>query len=299
MVSRFRSWWQNTSKTLDAVIVTSLVALLRIMVSWLRSWWQKIKQHPMRSTFVSIACVLGIVLLIGGYFFNWTWTGFGPYTPPTSGLQRGKTLYDWLQLAIIPAVLVVGGFLLNNTISRTEREIALDNHREEDLQTYIDKMSELLLHEKLRDSVEGDDVRKIARARTISLLPRLDGRRKGSLLQFLYESGLIDEDKCIIDLRGADLSKVDLYMIDLHNANLRGANLKEVLLEAANLREADLSEADLTDASLELADLFGANLRGANLRGANLLSALFEGEDWITETRSLKGAIMPDGTIHA
>jgi hypothetical protein len=156
-ISRFRSWWQNTSKTLDAVIVTPLVALLRIMILRLRSWWQKIKQHPMRSTFVIIACVLGIVLLIGGYFFNWTWTGFGPYTPQTSGLQRGKTLYDWLQLAIIPAAIAFGVWSLNRLQQKrdqqladerakvereaaekradTERDIALDNQQEAALVT--------------------------------------------------------------------------------------------------------------------------------------------------------------------
>src|SRR3989442_8117273 len=182
MVLRFRSWWQNISKALNAVIVTPLVALLRIMVSKLRSWWQKIKQHPMRSAFVSIACVLGIALLIGGYFFNWTWTGLGPYVSPPhpqgSDFQRGKTLYDWLQLAIIPAALAFGVWWLTRlqqqrdqqladdraNIEReaaekraqtereaaekrdqTEREIATDNQHEAALQAYIDNMSALLL----------------------------------------------------------------------------------------------------------------------------------------------------------
>ncbi len=293
------------------------------MVSRFRSGWQQIKQPRVAIGVVGVVLVVVIALIIAGYWFDWT--GFNGYNQvtiahttsgPSAGTvvrtevyQPGKSLWDWLQLLIIPVVLAVGALLFNYTTSRnerqaneqraqTERDIAFDNHREEYLQTYIDKMSELLLHEKLRDSVEGDDVRKIARARTISLLPRLDSVRKRSVLQFLYESGLIDKGKCIIDLSGADLSRVDLYMIDLHTANLRGANLKEGLLEAANLREADLNGADLTGASLELADLFAANLRGANLRGANLRSALFEGEDWITKTQSLRGAIMPDGSKH-
>ena len=231
-ISRLRSWWQNTSKALNAVIVTSLVALLRIMVSWLRSWWQTIKQHPMRSTFVSIACVLGIALLIGGYFFNWTWTGFGPYTPPTSGLQRGKTLYEWLQLAIIPSAIAFGVLWFNrlqqkrdqqlaDERAKTEREaanerakiereaaekraqaereaaekraqierdIALDNQREATMKEYFDKMSELMLHENLRKSGKDDEVRKIARILTVTVLPRLDGGRKKNVVQFLSDS---------------------------------------------------------------------------------------------------------------
>jgi flagellar biosynthesis/type III secretory pathway M-ring protein FliF/YscJ len=176
-ISRFRSWWQNTSKALNAVIVTPLVALLRIIVSRLRSWWQNTsKKRKIAQIFVLVVVVGLIVSFIGGYVFNWTWTGFGPYTPPTSGLQRGKTLYDWLQLAIIPAAIAFGVWLLNRLQQKrdqqladqraqtereaaekhadTEREIALDNQREAALQAYIDSMSELLLHKKLRGSYE-------------------------------------------------------------------------------------------------------------------------------------------------
>ncbi len=274
----------------------------------------------MRSAFVSIACVLGIVLLIGGYFFNWTWTGFGPYTSPTSVFQREKTLYDWLQLAIIPAVLVVGGFLLNNTISRTEREatekrdqterdVALDNQREAALQAYIDSMSELLLEKKLRESGEDDEVRMIARVRTLTVLPRLDGERKGSVLQFLYEAGLINKDKCIIDLRGANLKGTKLVIPNLNSANLRETNLREASLVGADLSGADLSHAnlyaacltvliapkmkksesyviktrlrgaDLSWANLNDADLSGADLSGADLSGASLQEANLSGAD--------------------
>ena len=59
-----------------------------------------------------------------------------------------------------------------------------DNQRETALQEYIDKMSELLLQKNLRESAEEDEVRKIARVRTLTILPRLDARRKGSVLHF-------------------------------------------------------------------------------------------------------------------
>jgi len=61
------------------------------------------------------------------------------------------------------------------------------------------------------------------------VLRRLDAERKGSVLQFLHESGLIVKDKHIIDLRGA---------------NLGGANLFEAELSGADLRRADLLDAD-------------------------------------------------------
>src|SRR5260370_7044216 len=129
----------------------------------LRSWRQKIKQHPVAAVLTALL-VVGIVLVVLsvlGYIFNWNWTGLGSYIPPTKAgnFQRGKTLWDWLQLLIIPAVLAVGGYLFNYTTSRneqkasvlhnqTEREIAPDNHRQAPLQANIDTMSALLLPEK-------------------------------------------------------------------------------------------------------------------------------------------------------
>ncbi len=40
------------------------------------------------------ALVALVILAIGSYAFNWTWTGF-----------KGNTLWDWLQLLILPLVL--------------------------------------------------------------------------------------------------------------------------------------------------------------------------------------------------
>ena len=43
----------------------------------------------------AIAAVL-VILAIGGYLLGWTWTGF-----------RGNTLWDWLQLLVLPVALTV------------------------------------------------------------------------------------------------------------------------------------------------------------------------------------------------
>src|SRR5207244_4456031 len=110
--------------------------------------------------------------IIGGYFFNWGWTGLSQ-----------KTLWDWMQLLIIPAVLAVSGYAINLTISRSEqnatekraetdrylalshaeieREIAYSNHQEAALQAYFDDMTQLILHENLHKSEPGTAVRLI------------------------------------------------------------------------------------------------------------------------------------------
>ena len=209
-----------------------------------------------------------------------------------SGLQ-GKTLWDVLQLAIIPLVLAVGGYLFSQTQknrdqkitdqrAKVEREIATDRAQENLLQAYLDRMTELLLEKGLRSSEVQSEVRAVARSRTLAVLRGLDGIRKGLLLRFLYESQLIEKDKVVVSLIGADLSE----------ANLRDAYLHDAGLYGANLRGADLSEANLRDAHL-----YGADLRGANLSGADLSGA--EVSDELSRAKSLEGATMPDGMKHA
>ncbi len=268
----FRSWWKNTSKMLKIVQIIGLIVVIGLIVSF-----------------------------IGGYFFDWGWAGLGPYTSPphtsSSEFQRGKTLWDWMQLLFIPIVLAVAGFWFNHRERKAaelradaERKIAQDNQRELALQEFFKNMSELLLHENLRKSDEDAEVRTIARVRTLTVLSGLDGRRKGSLVQFLNESGLINqrekyiEKDCVIDLDGADLSKAKLSdtifekMIFRHS-NLSEADLRECLLTDANLGQADLHNADLRKAAMEEACLVRANLRGADLREAGLIGADLQNAD--------------------
>jgi uncharacterized protein YjbI with pentapeptide repeats len=271
----------------------------------LRSWWLIIKQHPVASILIGLFIVLGVLVLVGGYKFNWGWTGFN---------SPSKTLWDWLQLLGVLAVPVVVGFgavwftTQQGKVADAENK---DNQRETALQAYIDKMSELLLHEKLRDSAEDDEVRKIARVRTLTILPGLDGNRKGSVIKFLYESGLIDKDKCIITLLGADLSDANLPRANLNHTNLAGttltrANLSGAKFENANLMFANLSGADLSSAYLGITNLLSANLTRANLSRAGLQLANLLGADLsgaiVTEQQlkeaGLEGATMPDGSIH-
>jgi uncharacterized protein YjbI with pentapeptide repeats len=289
------------------------------MVSTLRSWWQK-NRKPVGVVGIIVACVLVIALIVailGGYLFNWDWTGLVPYNPPTkeSNFQRGKTLWDWLQLLIIPVVLAIGGFWLNqiqkNREQRTtkqqaelERKIARDNQQEITLQAYIDNMSELLLKEHLGEKAHLDELkpqynelRKIARVRTLTVLQRLDAVRKFSVLLFLHESGLIDKGRCVVELDIANLQGADLRGVHLEEAQLRGAKL-----QGADLSFAYLSGADLKDANLHGSNLIGADLRetyleGVELGGANLTGAIITNEQ-LDAAKSLEGAIMPDGSTH-
>ena len=159
--------------------------------------------------------------------------------------------------------------------AQTEREIALDNQREVALQEYIDKMAGLLLVNNLRKSEPGDEVRTIARIRTVTVVQGLDPIRKRILLIFLHESGLIKKDEAIVELWGtifnrADLRGIDLCNADLHRTSLSGANLSGILLSGADLNGANLAQVNFSETDLRGVNLKGAILKGANLKGAIL-----------------------------
>src|SRR5260221_1700199 len=221
------------------------------MASRRRGWRQKIRK-PLLVVGAMILLVGLFVLIYAGYRFKWDWTGFNEYIATNlQQYQPAKTLWDWLQLLgvlAIPVAVALGtaGFTTKRgQVSDAENK---DNQREAALQAYIDKMSELLLAKNLRNSSEEEEVRKIARVWTLTVLRRLDAERKGSVLQFLHESGLIGKDKRVIHLTGANLI----------GANLSGANLSGVYLSRADLSGADLSKANLSGANLSEVVLSGA-----------------------------------------
>src|SRR5215217_7715573 len=225
--------------------------LMRLLVSdWRLIPWQVLWA-------IRIGIILGLLVAIG-YFYD-------------------LTLWDWLKLLIVPAVIAAGGFWFNQqqqerqrqddlskqAIQREddrlqqERELEIENQRAQDeaLQAYLDQMGQLLLDKEqpLRQSKEEDKGRTLARARTLTVLTRLEkGERKESVVRFLFESGLINKDHVVLDLRGADLNGATLSGADLSGADLSVAHMKGADLSMAILSGADLEDATLEDATLEV-----------------------------------------------
>jgi hypothetical protein len=131
--------------------------------------------------------------------------------------------------------------------SRRQRELqeAVTREPEQDaaLAAYLDQMSDLMIDQQLgkdrKDNLE-EHVRKVAQARTITVLLGLDKEHKRRPLKLVYELELLNEPDPVLKLR---------------NVGLDGANLSELTLR---------------DACLEGADLRGADLHGADLEGSNL-----------------------------
>lgn len=232
---------------------------------------------------------------------------------------RGMTVRNWLELLVVPLVLLGIGLLFQIQQSEVEqRRLEAAQHIEEQraqdeaLQTYLEQMGQMLLDKDrpLRQSKEGDEVQLLARARTVTILRRLDSARNRDILQFLREARLVPSNRYDIqehivrldasnlseaNLKGANLDSFSLQGTDLSGADLRDAYLAwsylpYAKLDGANLRganlhgdpdqsgdDADLSDADLSDANLREADLSYDNLSNANLQGANLTDAVLRG----------------------
>jgi uncharacterized protein YjbI with pentapeptide repeats len=227
----------------------------------------------------------------------------------------GKPLWDWMDLLIVPFMLalVTVAFTLyqdnrQNRIEERRADSALktEEQRAQDaaLQAYLDQMGTLLLKEDLRTSADDSEVRTLARARTATVIQRLDADGNRNVIRFLDEAGLTKVGQSSpgllagVDLQGAHLGGVDLDGTDLsilyadrlddRNTNLSDADLNDANLSGANLSGANLNDANLSDANLSEANLSDANLNEANLSDANLNEAKLT---WASLSRAnLRGA---------
>jgi flagellar basal body-associated protein FliL len=254
---------------------------------------------------VVVTVLFAAIVVFGGYYFEWKWTGFPKRTP-----------WDWTDLLIVPVVLAIGGYWFTSSQNQATQAAAEGRAQDDALQSYLNQMGQLLLDKdtQLLHPEEGDDARTLARAWTLTVLPTLDGNRKRRVLQFLYEAGLIDKERPIVGLRGADLRGANLSGALLSDANLRGAFLSGAFLSGADLRGADLREAELNGAILnkallgtarvsvvvpdggaEPAEPNPADLRQADLSQANLQWALGWTHEQLDQAESLESATMPDG----
>jgi uncharacterized protein YjbI with pentapeptide repeats/cellulose biosynthesis protein BcsQ len=154
------------------------------------------------------------------------------------------------------------------------------------LEDYFNWMRRLLRDERLRELDRENLVRIDTRARTLTILGKLDNNRKRDLLRFLHEANLIkrqdptgSSEYPVIGLGDADLSKANLEYMDLSNDSLYGIKAEKTNLSYANLIHVDLHSSDLVAANLANAGLLNAYLRDASLTNAVLINALLANAD--------------------
>lgn len=206
--------------------------------------------------YASVALVCLVALF--GYILKMGWVGVRGLATE-GGHKPYKTLWDWMDLLIVPAVLALGGLLLSQAQEVRQQDLLDQRDDHSRVQGYLDQVSLLLLDDKhpLRASERGSDVRTVARARTLTVLRGLDSEDKRSIVRFLDEAGLIQREGPgasgtrgypIVNLEGANLSFADLSGIDLSQADLSGVDLTSANLAGVRLTDADLTNANLTNA---------------------------------------------------
>ena len=207
----------------------------------------------------------------------WRWTGIGE--------KKGWDIVTGLSL---PLIVFGGGILFNYLNGQQQQKIAEEKQKDELLKTYINDMKASLLDKDypLKDSNKNSESRSIARTITLTTLTQVNSeedqqkakegkynQRKGLIMQFLFESGLIKGSRLIkidpsdpIDAINPNVASI----ISLNTADLTFANLNRANLESANLYDANLFRANLGSANLLNANLGIANLQSAYLESANL-----------------------------
>jgi hypothetical protein len=128
----------------------------------------------------------------------WRWTGIGE--------KKGWDIFTGLSL---PLIVFGGGILFNYLNGQQQQKIAEEKQKDELLKTYINDMKASLLDKDypLKDSKKNSESRSIARTITLTTLTQLNSeqdkqkakkrkynQRKGLIMQFLYESGLIQRE---------------------------------------------------------------------------------------------------------
>jgi hypothetical protein len=227
------------------MLVIALVTLGWLVVILYPDIWQEITRKRVATLIgIGVALTVIIVLLAKGSA-SLGWTGF-----------RGKTLWDLLQLLIVPLVLVGIGLLFEmqqaareDQRAAVERELAEQRAQDEALQAYLDQMSQLMLERKLLEAELGDPVHTLAQARTSTVMLSLDAEHNESVTRFLSDSGLTGSGEASARL------------------------LDDISLSHATLSDADLSSAEgITNEELEQ--------QSASLKGATMPNGL-KYEDWL------------------
>jgi Pentapeptide repeats (8 copies) len=223
-----------------------------------------------------------------------------PVATKTAWDKAGVLIQAISALAIIVPLVALYESVHQFDRQQVDNETAmLDQQRQDTLSTYLDDMSQLVLEYNLPKSKPNDPVRAIAVARTLTAVRDLDGDRKGTLIRYLWEAGLIAAPQPIVNITNAnlngavfsnaDLTGVALLKLGLDNAqfinsqlvkaDLSGSALFEAEMMGANLSGSDLTNTEPIGADLAGADLAGADLADSDLTGANLTDATLTGAD--------------------
>lgn len=139
-------------------------------------------------------------------------------------------------------------------------------------------MAELMLSTNF--TLKDQMISTVIRAKTLTTLGQLDGKRKTHIVRFLYEAQMINVEQPSINLADADLSYVDLTkykLIDVSfsQSNLVGAIFRGTILNNVNFTGVQLSGASFHECKMTNIIFNTANLSNASFVGAGLYYVYF------------------------
>ncbi|SHH92678.1 Pentapeptide repeat-containing protein [Flavobacterium sp. CF108] len=209
------------------------------------------------------------------------WMGFAPYDAVKSGAEP-KKLWDWLDLLIVPLSIATIGWIYKEYEKSKDEKKDFENKQNETLDSYFRVISDLIIKSNLLDIHLNKESKIIARTRTIVAIENLNDERKGQVLQFLYESKLIDKD--IIELIGANFRTSEVSGIVLKDTIIKGVyfcNSKFIrsYLDRSVFTACDFTNTDFTDSSMQNTDLSYTKLIRCKLVNIDLTTVDFEGAD--------------------
>lgn len=138
-----------------------------------------------------------IILIIIGFIAFYAivpnppeWTGFGEIEVDVTKFPA-KTLWDWLDLLIIPMAIGIIGWSFSKIEKEKSKKREEERSQNEILESFLQTMTDLIIQYDLQNNPTSQKL-AIARARISIATDNLNGERKGQVLQFLYESDLLN-----------------------------------------------------------------------------------------------------------
>jgi uncharacterized protein YjbI with pentapeptide repeats len=266
------SRWSFRRRVLSIVLIAILTVALVVMFygGYLSSWRLLTQPSGIFWAVVGLIAVIGLLA-----------SAYDKVFPP--GVRRTISRNAPLVSALIALIGVLMTQIVNThlTSSTQENQQVLDQEARQnsELQSYLSTVGELPSN---RDPAADTS----AQAQTLTVLPDLSGEQKRTIMQFLYQAGLINKDNPRIKLYYADLTSANLKGTDaqdnrfvLDNVNLRGINLQDADLEYISMEGANLSNSHLVNTNLSNADLSNANMYHAYLDNVDLSGADLSGAD--------------------
>lgn len=200
---------------------------------------------------ISFAIIFGLYIYFktlntNGYIYWKEWTGF-----------ENKTFWDWLNLIIIPASLLIFGYF----IERRDK-------KETEFQEYINFISNFLRTINITDNSSVNEIRPTVQIKTSMLISKLDNNQKIMLLLFLSSKGIVgshNQSPPIVSLSSLRLSNISLIGIDLSGSNLFSSKIKN----------SDLRYAKFNYSKIDRANYSGSNFANSLFKGGLLSNSSF------------------------